>query len=110
MGLVLLALGVAPHLFALARGQHPTALGLVVSAALCAGAIALLARFRLATWIALAASALVVATGVAGLVTGRWFGLPLPPWLSLGAGIYVCLRLALGRLLARERAVTPESK
>jgi hypothetical protein len=79
-----------------------------LAAALIAAGVLLLTRLRLAFYLALLAGLATAATGVLGLTGHRELALPLQPAVSVGVGLYLCLRLFLARAgLGRRRRAAP---
>jgi hypothetical protein len=106
IGFVMIVLGGASILFASSHGVRPTATGLAVAGMLGVGGFWVMLRWRGAFFGAMAAAGFTAATGVAGFISHREVGLPLPPIVSLVAGLYIALRVLIARpALAPDRAL-----
>jgi hypothetical protein len=97
IGFVMIVLGGATLLYANSQGIRPTAVGAIVAGALALAGFWLMLRRQGAFAAALIAGGLTAATGVAGFILHHPVGLPLPPIVSLVAGLYVCLRVLIAR-------------
>jgi hypothetical protein len=78
--------------------QHPpTSVGWAIAALLIGAGALLFLRRPIVWWIALAASAVAVITGVIAQLGKPQFALPVPPLLSIVIGLYLILRLVISR-------------
>ena len=75
----------------------PGAIGVLLAVSLVIGAIGLFLRRRVAFFLALGAAILTFSVGAFGMVTGESLGLPVPPIVTLVAGLYMTLRTFLAR-------------
>src|SRR5690349_21467179 len=103
IGFVMIVLGGATLLYANGQGIRPTAVGGIVAGVLAVAGFWLMLRRRGSFAAAMIAGGLLSATGVAGFIEHRAVGLPLPPIVSLVAGLYICLRVLIAR-----PAITPD--
>jgi hypothetical protein len=97
IGFVMIVLGGATLLYANSQGIRPTAVGGIVAGVLAVAGFWLMLRRQGAFAAAMIAGGLTAATGVAGFILHHPVGLPLPPIVSLVAGLYVCLRVLIAR-------------
>jgi hypothetical protein len=84
-----------------ARPSHP--IPWIIAGALVLGGAALFLKRPFVYWVALGASALTVVTGLVGLAGHPALALPVPPALSIGVGLYLCLRVLMARAQVRLR-------
>lgn len=104
IGFVMIVLGGVSLLVARSHGISPTATGIAVAASLAVAGFWLMLRWKGAFYAAMAAAGFTSATGVAGFLAHREVGLPLPPIVSVVAGLYVFLRVLIARSgLTRDR-------
>jgi hypothetical protein len=68
----------------------------ILAGLLIVAGVLVFTRLRMAFWIALAVGALTAATGVLPYLHHPELALPVPPALSIGIGLYLVLRTALG--------------
>jgi hypothetical protein len=104
LGFIMIVLGVGSLAMGHYYGVQPTATSGVVAAALAIGGASLFVPGKPAVfWIALSATVITIAFAAASFLLKRPVGLPLPPIISLVAGLYLCFRLVLSRGALRPR-------
>jgi hypothetical protein len=96
LGVVFIALGgiaVAP----LGGRGAPTVQAMIIAAILVVAGVALLTGRGFAFWVAMAAALTASLTGMVAWMGHPAWGLPVPPALSIGVGLYLILRTFMAR-------------
>ena len=108
LGVVFIALGgiaVAPLV---GRGA-PGPVAIAIAALLVVAGVSLLTGRGFAFWVAIAAATVAALTGLLAWTGHPTWGLPVPPPLSIGVGLYLILRtfMARGSLGVKPRGFLP---
>src|SRR5688500_374648 len=77
--------------------ESPSTVGWALAGYLVASGAALLLRHKLTFWNAMMAATLLAVSGALALAGKRELSLPMPPWLTLVVGLYMCLRLIMAK-------------
>jgi hypothetical protein len=96
LGVVFIALGgiaVAP----LGGRGAPGPVAIAIAALLVVAGVSLLTGRGFAFWVAMAAAAVAALTGLLAWTGHPTWGLPVPPLLSIGVGLYLILRTFMAR-------------
>ncbi len=109
LGFVMVVLGGGSLLLGREHGVVPTASAAIATGALTLGGAALLLRRDWGYWVALGSTVLLAGMSGVGMMLKRPIGLPLPPLISLAAGLYLTLRLLLARGALKPRPTPDES-
>ena len=99
------ALGVIP----IGMRAKPTPIGWAIAGVLVATGALLFLRRPFTWWLALAASALTLVTGVLAQLGKPQWALPVPAVLSIVIGLYLLLRLVIARSYFQPKGFLPKS-
>ncbi|MSP61756.1 MAG: hypothetical protein EXR72_15760 [Myxococcales bacterium] len=108
IGLFMIVLGGVSLGVAQSHGISPTASSGIAAAGLAIGGLTLILGRPWSVWFALGGGAITVGFALASFILKREVGLPLPPIISLVAGLYVCVRIVMARSALKPRSATPE--
>ncbi len=107
LGIVMIALGVMSVSFG--GPTAPTPAAYVIAGGLVAAGVILILKRPFSFHVALAATTILIASGLVAFAGRPDLGLPFAPGLSLGIGVYLLLRIAVGRVsYSRTRRPPPE--